>query len=181
MSAKKIYIIIGAIAVALVVLCLLMMPEGIPASSIQWQGVFGSQQEDPSTAYILMASFFLAETSSDIDQVIADWLAAHPNARAVPVSVFEAEEYAANPKIESFWDFFGNAQEKAVYFVYVWVLDGDECLNLYIVRKGCCAGGTMEVQFEGPLEVSEGRYKEFLKKVNAAGEEAKKEGLGIWK
>lgn len=188
MSARRIYIIAGAVAVAFVVLYLFMMPEGIPASSIQWQGVFGWQEGEKSTIYGLIR-FDFTVISSDIDQVTAEWLTTHPQARAVPVFSDSAVE-----ETDSFWDFLGIARRNISSEVYVWVLDGDECLNLHLVRKGCYSANPItmddiselrrlasECEDYFQLHVSEDRYNEFIKNISAAQDQAKKEKLGIWK
>lgn len=189
MSVRKIYIIVGAVAVALVLFYLLMMPEGILASNIQWRGVYGQREEEPSTVYFLIDYFFFPdEMSDDIDQVIAQWLAVHPRARAVPVFTVFSEENEAGSKTRSLWDLFGTARAQ---FVHVWVLDGDECLNSHLVRRGCCPADSMDIisdwrqhateaGFYCQLLVSEERYRKFIKKVSAAQEQARKEKLGIW-
>lgn len=64
----------------------------------------------------------------------------------------------------------------------VWVVDGNDNLNMQLVRKGACEAKTvlLNEEDEGHILIKEEVYKEFKKKVIEAETQAKKESLGIW-
>ncbi len=187
---KKILILF--IVILMIPLTVICKDRNLLASKIHWEGIFGSLKKDPSTTYCLMGvGFFRAPVSEDINKVINEWMENHPKAYLVPISILQPFKIN-NPKSKQ---------------VYVWVVDGENNLNLYLVRMGCCPAGTMQSITEIDLSIPESdqndpeierynqeisklqkdklliekiEYNEFITKVTEAEEQAKKDKLGIW-
>lgn len=139
--------------------------EKIKVTEMTWQGHFGGTEKQPQNMFILMIQGgFRAPTSKDHEKLIKDWLAAHPQAEAIVVYVMEGMT-AASP----------DSKMKAV-----WIIDGTENLNLYLVGKGDCPGGTMLLQKGDETSLTREEYKTFLEKLIDAGITARTEKLGIW-
>jgi hypothetical protein len=139
--------------------------EKYKVSSIQWMGHFGGRKEEPKNIYILMSQGgFLAPTSENYESLIKVWLAEHPNADAIVVYTQDGMMVDI-PDSKMKW---------------VWVVDGDENLNVHLVRMGGCPAGTMLLNKGDKTPVTREEYEAFTKKVIEAEALAKKEGLGIW-
>jgi hypothetical protein len=139
--------------------------EKVKASSITWNGHFGTKKEEPNNLFILMTQGgFRAPTSDNFENLIKSWVAEHPKADAVVVYKMD-ELRAGNP----------DSKLKAV-----WVVDGTENLNVYLVRNGGCPAGTMLLNRGDKTHLTREEYESFFKKVTEAEELAKKEKLGIW-
>lgn len=142
--------------------------------------------------YFLFKNGFFRGVRSDAEEaaIIAEWRRQHPNARVVPVSILG--ERARFP------------------IVYFWAVDGEDNLNLFLVKKGIYPALVMldTPQFKQVLQlskntpygemlaaqehagnpkgvpsrrlVSEPRYKDFLTQLVAAETAAKVELNGIW-
>ncbi|MBI4566121.1 MAG: hypothetical protein HY716_15655 [Planctomycetes bacterium] len=138
--------------------------RGIPASDIAWRGILGERHDHPSIMYSLMGrGYFAARTARDIDRVIEEWLRAHPEARVIPVAIVED----VSPPARRF------------RMTYVWVAQGEDNLNLHLVRRGCCPAETMASSMER-IEVPRVEFNEFLRNAGRAEEQAKSEKVGIW-
>lgn len=140
--------------------------EVMNASSISWKGHFGGRETEPKSVYCLMTQGeFLAPTSKNHEKLISDWLAKHPEAKAIVVYILTGViRDHPESKLKS-----------------VWVVDGQENLNLYLVRQGSCPAGTMVLNPGDSAQVSQKEYETFATKVWEAEELAKKEKIGIWK
>lgn len=142
--------------------------------------------------YFLFKNGFFGGVRSNEEEaaLIDEWKTQHPNARAVPVSVLG--ESARFP------------------IVYFWAVDGEDNLNLFLVKKGIYPALAMldTPHFKQLLQlsknapygkmlaaqehagnpkkvpsrrlVSEPRYKDFLTQLVAAETAAKVEMKGIW-
>ena len=139
--------------------------EKVKASSISWSGHFGGRKEEPENLYILMTQGgFRAPTSKDFESLIRNWLKDHPNADAVVVYTIDGmRNNAPDSKMKA-----------------VWVLDGADNLNIYLVRKGGCPAGTMLLNKGDETSLSKDDYETYAEKIIEAGVSAKKEKLGIW-
>src|SRR5262249_13182545 len=87
---------------------------------LEFQGWTGAaRQGDPTTVYSLVGTGFYYETpaTDDAEQVIAAWIAAHPDAA---VTVVDREPVTT--------------VDVRAYHVYLWLQDGDANLNLSLVR-----------------------------------------------
>jgi len=139
--------------------------EKYRASEIQWKGHFGGRKEEPHNVYCLMTQgAFRAPTSDDFEELIKIWLSQHPNAEASVV-------YILSPSLTDFPD----SKMKSV-----WVVDGEDNLNIYLVRKGGCPAGTMLLNRGDKTALTREEYESFSKRVNDAEQLAKKDSLGIW-
>jgi len=150
-----------------------------PASQLQFKSVFASRAATRAVYCLLGNGFFRAPSSGDIDALIAAFLAAHPAAQAVPVTVT-----AQN---------IGNAKS-GVPMIYIWVEDGDVNLNVNLVREGAYPGNVMldVVQaFGGRIAsmkdeekprrlIANDKYQAFIARVAGAQDAAKAEKKGVW-
>lgn len=139
--------------------------EKYKASSITWKGHFGGRKEEPYNIYCLMSrGGFLAPTSKDYEDLIKAWLAKHPNADVIVVYTLDGA-LTQSPDSKSKW---------------AWVVDGDDNLNIHLVRLGGCPAGTMLLDKGDKAHVTREEYKYFTEKIIEAESLAKKERLGIW-
>ncbi|MGE5529038.1 MAG: hypothetical protein ACM3X6_07845 [Patescibacteria group bacterium] len=162
------------------------------ASDINWESQFGSIKDKPSIIYCLMGmGFFRAPTSKEIDEVIHEWLAEHPEAYLVPISIMQP--------------LLNNDPDSKL--IYVWVVDGDDNLNIHLVRMGCCSASAMQslaaIDFsdlendqntpkddwfievisqlkQQKLLIDKEEYEKFITKTIEAEQQAMIEKLGIW-
>jgi len=107
---------------------------------------------------------FRAPTSKNYENLIKAWLAKHPSADVIVV-------YTLDGAMTQFPD----SKMK-----WVWVVDGDENLNIHLVRLGGCQAGTMLLDKGDKAHVTREEYKYFSEKIIEAESLAKKERLGIW-
>lgn len=162
--------------------------EIIKASGIFWFGFEGYSQSDANSMYMLMGSgFFAAERDPSAEQLTNGWIKDHPNATVTIVNEI-SEDNDPNQT---------EAGKPIRAMRYSWVQDGNDCLNIFLVRNGCCPGGVMidakemtdqwkehghdhsEIPVIKRL-VSNREYDSFIKKVKAAELHAKKDKLGIY-
>ena len=139
--------------------------EKYKASSITWKGHFGGRKEEPYNIYCLMSrGGFLAPTSKDYEDLIKAWLAKHPGADAIVVYTLDGA-LTISPDSKSKW---------------VWVVDGDDNLNIHLVRSGGCEAWTMLLAKGDKAHVTRKEYESFAEKILEAESLAKRERLGIW-
>lgn len=135
------------------------------ASSITWKGHFGGRKEEPYNLYTLMSrGGFRAPTSKDYEDLIKAWLAKHPGADVIVVYTLDGA-LTQSPDSKSKW---------------VWVVDGDDNLNIHLVRSGGCEAWTMLLAKGDKAHVTRKEYESFFEKIIEAESLAKKERLGIW-
>jgi len=134
------------------------------ASRLQWFGAMGGDPSEPADVYCLLGQGFLRTPSAEnTEAVIADWLSSHPDAVLRVVARLE--------------NFMGSDPESQ--FMHVWVVNGEENLNLYLVERGCVPAGTMQAarpEIEIPFE----DYLDFLHAVEQAEGAAKEAKLGLF-
>jgi hypothetical protein len=135
------------------------------SSSFIWKGHFGGRKEEPYNIYILMAQGgFRAPTSTDYEDLIKAWIAKHPNADVIVVYTLDGA-LTRFPDSKSKW---------------AWVVDGDDNLNIQLVRSGGCEAWTMFLAKGDKAHVTRKEYEAFVEKVIEAESLAKKERLGVW-
>jgi hypothetical protein len=161
---------VAILAAALVVGCGGAKLSGTPASNVVWEGGFGLDSASADRMYILLgAGFIRAPTSDDLDTIVADWSDEHPKAEVVLAADY-GSMFTDQPSSKLYW---------------VWLVDGESCLNVELVRQGACAAGTMgvpDIPDTDPPEllVSEEQYQDFRDQVLEAEKQAREERLGVW-
>jgi hypothetical protein len=146
-------------------LCLLAA-DPIPASSVKWEGPFGSSEATPKSTLCLMArGFFRMATSAEMPALIAAWLRDHPKAMVVPVASF-------GPVMD---------RDPESKMTFVWIVDGEQNLNLELVHQGCFEPQTQTIGEGQKLEAPAADYEAFVQKALEAGKQAKEKKLGVWK
>lgn len=147
---------------------------------LEFKAWFGQQRlGGSSTMYCLLGAGALFQTpaTDDAEQIIASWIAAHPDAE---VTIVDRE-------LASTRDNF--------YSSYVWVQDGEDNLNLSLVRQGVVPAGVMAdgIAYLSTLPdvdktdkyfpkrlVSDVQYEIFFQRAVEAEALAIKERKGIW-
>lgn len=160
-------------------------------------GIFGRRKADPTVYGLLGNGFFLSPRSDQADALLTQWLSAHPQAQATPVSII------------------GEGTRRPM--VYLWLTDQDDHLALHLIKNGAYPGSVMldAVHFEAlsagspqraliqagidaakqmspkasepeekPLPprrlVPDAIYQGFLARLQAAQERAQANKLGVW-
>lgn len=138
-----------------------------PVSEVKWDGFMGKREKAPKSVLTLMSKGFLGMPfmgdptfCDDIDKQIADWIQTHPKANAVPVSLLPLSDDFA--------------------FMYVWVVDGPENLNLMLVRNGCCTAEQQGITEMGELLIAKDESRKFSEQVALAQVQAIQQKSGIW-
>lgn len=97
----------------------------IPASDFRFDGIFAPCADDSLTVYCLLGTgFFRTISSGAQDSLISGWLLVHPLATVTPVTSID----------------MGSGLGR---LVYIWIEDGDNNLNVSLVRSGAFPGGVM--------------------------------------
>jgi hypothetical protein len=178
---RKLLLVImrSAITTLTCALILLQSVYAIKPTEIEWQNATGHKPSDPAVEYSLLSFGSLrAEFSSDLGTVMAGWLKSHPGATVVPVITREPfNERIPNSK-----------------FIFVWLIDHEDNLNVYLVRHGCVAATQMLASFDDQfrsirdelklpkdkLHVPQQEYEKVRTRLFEAERQAKDERLGIW-
>jgi hypothetical protein len=138
--------------------------ERVKASTIIWKGPFAYRKEEPQNVYLLMTQGALrAPISPDFEDLVKSWIYKHPNAEATMIYSMD------------------RGQTSDSKFKTVWITDGDENLNIYIVRIGGCPAGTMVLNRGDDTPLTRDAYEAFEKAVWEAEKLAKIAHVGIWK
>jgi len=143
--------------------------EPIPASRITWKGFIGHDGGDKIRMYSLRARGTVSlpglggnRYPASLKQYIASWMAEHPKARVVPIEAY--------PFLS-----------KTVARIYVWVVDGNENLNIHLVKEGFFrASGLLPILRTADLFISAQELAAFRKKISAAEIAAAKAKNGLW-
>lgn len=154
-------------------------------ADFKFKSIFGSTSSEPKTTYCLLGTgFFRAPGSNNSDSLTANWINLHPSAIVVPVSSFGPTEI----------------DDPETKMVYCWVIDQNDTLNNYLIRKGCFPGGTMmrpetwsemekwekelyEDTDEKPdvkVYMDKKAYDTFIEQIKSAELFAQENKLGIW-
>jgi len=143
--------------------------EPIWASDISWKEVVGICGGDRTRLYSLTGRGGLSipflggnKYPDGIKGAITSWVAAHPKARAIPVEAYP---------------FFSNSVAR----IYVWLVDGDENLNVHLLEEGFFRASNLlpYLRAEDLLIPSKEMWA-FRKKISAIEIAAAKAGKGIW-
>lgn len=98
--------------------------EAFPLTELKFKKFFAQRADDNKTTYCLLGNgFFRTISSNEEDSMISEWLHNHPKAKAIPVSII--------------------GEDSKMPMIYIWVIDGEENLNLSLVRKGVFPGSVM--------------------------------------
>ncbi len=125
-------------------------PERLVANDIRWTGHFGGIKEEPQNVYTLMTQGgILAPRSVNLEDLVKEWLEKHPKAESI--LVYTLEGMSTNVP---------DSKMKAV-----WVVDGKENLNLYLVQNGACPAGTMVLNPGDETPLTKTEYESFEKEV----------------
>ena len=135
-----------------------------PAREITFQEIFGGRAGENTVYCLLGNGYFRSIHSEEVGTIIASWLANHPKAQAVPVSSRPTKEFGPSGR-----------------WIYVVIEDGEETLNIALVRAGAYPGRVMIANAGATqLIMSEERYEAYLNRVVAAQADAKENRRGIW-
>jgi hypothetical protein len=111
---------------------------------------------------LLAVGGFRASVGQEFASIRDSWLSSHPKAILTRVCQYKEEN------------------SNKLTLTYVWILDGNDNLNVELVRTGCVAADYMYVLEEQKIDIPAHKYQEFVQKVRAAESEAKAKRLGIW-
>ncbi len=143
--------------------------EPISASDISWKEVVGICGGDKTRLYSLTGRGGLSipflggnQYPPGMEEAIISWVAAHPKARAIPVEGYP---------------FFSNSVAR----IYVWLVDGDENLNVQLLKEGFFRASSLLPYLRGEdLLIPPQEMRAFRKKISAFEIAAAKAGKGIW-
>jgi hypothetical protein len=176
---QKTYLL-SVLLLAIITSCNSQIEENeIPIEELKFESIFGTIDETSKEVYCLLGQgFFRSPNSDDSDSLIANWLNKHQSAKLVKISIIHGDDQS---------------------MIYSMVIDGNENLNVYLVRNGCFPGGTMERpetweemgeaerkiygdKEERDVEVliDAKTYKKYFDEIRKAEEIAITEKLGIW-
>ena len=113
-------------------------------------------------------SIYQANLDVSFHKITKKWLSDHPDSL-----VIEVHRYPVFP-------------QKGIEYAresYVWVIDGDENLNIQLVKNGACDAKTMLLnkEYEKDILVAKEKYDGFKQKIIEAEKTAKENKLGVWK
>lgn len=111
----------------------------------------------------MMAAGAWSPVGKNVQPVTEEWLMKHPDAELIPV---------CNVR--------GRTSEHQALLTFVWVVDGDERLNLELIRQGCFPFITQAVSPEEALQVPKSDYASFMKKALVAKLYASEHKLGVF-
>ncbi|HEX9174469.1 MAG TPA: hypothetical protein VF861_17605 [Telluria sp.] len=161
--------------------------EEFPFKEAIFQGPSGYRPGQNFEYFMVKHGLFKSVGDDEEATMIAEWIRQHPNAKLVPVSILG--EKSRHP------------------IVYFWAADGEDNLNLFLVKKGIYFGFAMldTVQVDqlvknpkwvarleamqragnpkrvpSPRLVSDARYEDFVKQLVAAETAAQSESNGVW-
>jgi hypothetical protein len=110
--------------------------QSFPASDLHVDGIYATRAGD-ATLYCLLGGnaciFRMPPDPWNTDPFIGNWLSAHPRATAVAIS-------SRNLAFQK-----GKDTNRSVY---LWIQDGDDSLNVALVREGRYPAGNMQDQLE---------------------------------
>jgi hypothetical protein len=161
--------------------------EEFPFKEAIFQGASGYRPGQNFEYFLVKHGFFRGVGVDEEAKIIAEWTSQHPNARLVPVSIL--------------------GEKSRLPIVYFWATDGEDNLNLFLVKKGIYPAFAMldraqfnqllkNPQYAAALEamertgnptrvpsrrlVSDARYDDFLRQLVAAETAAQSESNGVW-
>jgi endonuclease YncB( thermonuclease family) len=174
--------------------------ESFPAQELYVSGIAAHRRSDPDL-YCLAGGDacalglpMLLGVGNDME-FAAKWMAAHPRAIAIPISVESKKVFTARPPVHS---------------TYIWIEDGKDSVNVSLVREGIyraqtmidmvdasrdfmktfddprLASGRAQILKERAEEqtpqrlISDDEYAERMKRLAAAEQDAKANKKGLW-
>lgn len=180
-----------AIAILFAAVCQSSVAQQVfPFKDLVFQGLSGYRPGESFEYFLFKTHVVPGVREDEVSTVISEWSTLHPNAQAVPVSVL--------------------GERSRLPIVYLWAVDGDDNLNLLLVRKGIypalsmldARGGTRMIEAApaaryirkverqnrignpGNLSarklISQARYETFVEQLVAAEMRAQAEAQGIW-
>ena len=180
-----------AIAIVFAAVCQSSLAQqAIPFRELVFQGPSGYRPGETNEYFLFKRSFLRGAREADESALISEWSTAHPAAEAVPVSIL--------------------GERSRFPIVYAWAVDGEENLNLFLVRQGIYSALSMldisrparlmeaapnaryiqEAERQGRLGnpgnvlsrrlISQSRYEAFVTQLLAAELAAQAEAKGIW-
>jgi hypothetical protein len=118
-----------------------------PARDLTIEGIYGTNAHDDSIYCLVGAGACLVPQDNGIaDVFIANWLWAHPNATAIPIST-EAKVLPLRAP---------SRRE-----IFVWIEDGPDSLSLSLVREGFCAAQAMTDMVDADKRFTDMQDKAF--------------------
>ena len=109
--------------------------QSFPASDLHVDGIYATRANDP-TLYCLLGNNTCIIRSApnpwNTDPFIGNWLSAHPQATALPIS-------------SRIWAFPNQVMNRTVY---LWIQDADDSLNVTLVGEGRYPAGMMQDMLE---------------------------------
>jgi hypothetical protein len=110
--------------------------QSFPASDLHVDGIYATRAGDPALYCLLGGNACIVRTPPNPwnkEPFIGNWLSTHPQAMALPIS---SRNWA-----------FGKRQATN-RSVYLWIQDGNDSLNVALVREGRYPAGNMQDQLE---------------------------------
>ncbi len=143
--------------------------ESIPASQITWKVFFGTVGDNKKRIYSLLAQRMISipglsgqRVPADLEPFIQSWLAAHPKAKVVPIEAYP---------------FFS----KSAAMIYVWIVDGNDNLNIDLVREGFFRANDLVPMLQtADILISAETLVAFRKMISAAEINSAKTKKGLW-
>ncbi|SAL67333.1 hypothetical protein AWB69_07713 [Caballeronia udeis] len=149
------------------------------AEELHFKSIFAQRSGERALYCLLGNGFFVSPRSDGVDQKIGKWLVGHPEANVIIVDTLPTGG-------------------KLGTINYVWIVSGDENLNVSLVRDGDFPGGVMAdpVEYISALKaesggsssikatpqrlVTEEQYQAFRQRIVEAEKLARSEKKGIW-
>jgi hypothetical protein len=98
------------------------------ATPLKFQWVMATRPGDQRLYMLVGGGFIHAPSSGDLNTFISGWLAAHPAARITPISRTLSTNRVSG-KIDE--------------VVYIWIEEGEQSLNVDVIREGLLPGALM--------------------------------------
>jgi hypothetical protein len=111
-----------------------------PASTLRFEYLFGTRPGDSATYFFLGSGWLRALTTGSQEEFVKQWLKAHPDAVATPISERNVALAGRQPPM---------------HWVYIWIEDGEDCLNVDLISSGIFPGGVMIDMVEQEQRISE--------------------------
>jgi hypothetical protein len=154
------------------------------AKQLHFKSLLGSKAGDKTVYCLVGLGLIMAPRTDDVDQLVTAWLSDHPNAQ---VTLIDTSQPIGRPG-SAMGSIGGSLQ-------YIWIENGNENLNVFLVREGAVPAGVMAdpasfmTSLKQPLAawekpptrlVTDEKYDDFMKRVVEAEELAKRDKKGLW-
>ena len=151
--------------------------QPIPASGVNWMGLSGYSGTifaHRGPGLMLLApgtppadeheAALIIGLAGPMNEAMTKWFQEHPQAVVVTIAHFDPH----------------GTKVAALNYDYVWVVAGDQNLNLELVRQGFIAANTQTGVKPQDLEIPRADYAAFVQKALQAGQEAREKKAGMW-